>query len=1336
MREYLADRTNWTLVLALLLGLGLALGLTTWVSAQDGPAPNAVEAPSGTSITVNTVADELNSDGDCSLREALQAANTDAAVDACPAGNGWDTIMVPAGTYVLTKAGSGEDANATGDLDVLDSVTILGASAGTTIFDGNNADRVLHVDPTGLGVALDLRDVTVTKGSSDAGGGLRAANGLTRIQDSVFRANSATGSGGAIQADLGTLRVLTSTIENNDAGASGQGGGIYVDLVALTIQGSTIENNTAQEGAGLYNYYGSATVQDTDVIRNTTVGTDTYGAGIYSEGGNLIIEAGSEIAYNHAETTDGGGEGGGIWVYDETRLVILDSWVHHNESDGAGGGVYADGYGTYVRDSIIEYNTAGGHGGGFHVYGDLILVDSRLQFNHSADTSDGGGGVYAEGDYAGLVISNTLVYSNTTDGYGGGVYLYEDGGLFVANSIFRDNQAKEWGGGIYLYEYAGLIVEDSSFEDNGADYGGAIYSEYENGVTVERSIFSGNRAISDGGALYLEEETPADIRNSTFSRNQAGGSGGAIYINDDVNFGIQSSTIVSNSAGTSGGGIYALDYATAQNSIIAGNSVGGNASAADADCDIGTAFYSGGNNLLGDGTGCGATRYDQAITPGTLFVSVLGPLADNGGPALPGGSHPKTHALLNGSPAIDAANDDFCPGVDERGVGRPKGNACDTGAFESNFSAVVPAPSQNIIAVTTFADELNADNDCSLREAVQAANTDTAVDKCKAGAGWDTISLPAGTYLLTLAGASEDANASGDLDIITQSVTIRGAGAATTIIDGNDTDRVLDVLDEGMLLLTDVTVTNGNTTGKTSSYGGCIQSGKGLFMLLNSVVAQCFSPDSGGGIEMEPGVGRLVNTVVKENSTLGEGGGLYNDQGTLSIQDSTIMSNTAEDDGGGVNAYYAVTRISAGIVQGNVLTGTSDGGGIYHYVGNLILDKGTRVMYNTADSDGGGIDAAYGAIKIEDSTISHNSSSEDGGGISLSDIGLWLRDSLVEYNTAGEDGGGANYASGLIENSTIRYNEASTMAGGLETWSIILNSTIANNKAAEGGGIWAEGVGLFNTVVKDNTALGGDGGGMYIQSSSAYGGALIVDSTFSGNKGRSGESGSGVYAETMPVTARGSTFSGNSGADSGGAIYSHEGVVDLLNSTVSGNSATDGAGIYVLSGTVFLNYSTVANNTASSKGGGIYNAKATAFENSIVAGNRANGSPSDASADCEAMAPITFGGYSLFGNHTGCAAEGRRDQTVVPATVLTTVLGPLADNGGPATASGDPTWTHALPYGSPALDVIPPGTSGCQSEVDADQRSISRPQGANCDVGAFEVGLYKVYLPFVPRRYP
>jgi len=82
------------------------------------------------------------------------------------------------------------------------------------------------------------------------------------------------------------------------------------------------------------------------------------------------------------------------------------------------------------------------------------------------------------------------------------------------------------------------------------------------------------------------------------------------------------------------------------------------------------------------------------------------------------------------------------------------------------------------IVVTTTQDELNSDGDCSLREAITAANA-------------DTITLPAGTYTLAIPGADEDGNATGDLDI-TSDLNVSGAGADTTVVDGNALDRAFE----------------------------------------------------------------------------------------------------------------------------------------------------------------------------------------------------------------------------------------------------------------------------------------------------------------------------------------------------------------------------------------------------------------------------------------------------------------------------------------------------------------------------------------------------------------
>jgi hypothetical protein len=88
-------------------------------------------------------------------------------------------------------------------------------------------------------------------------------------------------------------------------------------------------------------------------------------------------------------------------------------------------------------------------------------------------------------------------------------------------------------------------------------------------------------------------------------------------------------------------------------------------------------FVSRGYNLFGARTGCPTAprRYDTTVDRGVVFTQVLGPLQDNGGSTV-------THALLPGSPAIDAGDPTRCRGTDQRGVPRPQGAECDIGAFE------------------------------------------------------------------------------------------------------------------------------------------------------------------------------------------------------------------------------------------------------------------------------------------------------------------------------------------------------------------------------------------------------------------------------------------------------------------------------------------------------------------------------------------------------------------------------------------------------------------------------------------------------------------------------
>src|SRR5690606_3343508 len=140
--------------------------------------------------TVTTFEDELNTDGDCSLREALQAAATDTAVDACEAGSGADRVILPAGTFVLLGAAN-ENGNLRGDLDISTEVTIQGDAAGTVI-DGGGRDRIIEVHAGGN---VTLRALTITGGKEEVGGGIRNAGTLT-VDNCVVTGNTAIRGGG------------------------------------------------------------------------------------------------------------------------------------------------------------------------------------------------------------------------------------------------------------------------------------------------------------------------------------------------------------------------------------------------------------------------------------------------------------------------------------------------------------------------------------------------------------------------------------------------------------------------------------------------------------------------------------------------------------------------------------------------------------------------------------------------------------------------------------------------------------------------------------------------------------------------------------------------------------------------------------------------------------------------------------------------------------------------------------------------------------------------------------------------------------------------------------
>jgi predicted outer membrane repeat protein len=236
-----------------------------------------------------------------------------------------------------------------------------------------------------------------------------------------------------------------------------------------------------------------------------------------------------------------------------------------------------------------------------------------------------------------------------------------------------------------------------TLDGNSADFGGGLSVGFVSSVTVSDSTVSKNTAVRSGGGLqvYLSQGEGIKFTNVTFSGNQANDNGGGIFVNTTGVLNLANATIMGNTAdanadGTGQGGGVVVDIVAdnagllnLQNSIIAGNldlSPGLFTKAPDCDNTVTSEGY----NLIGN-LGRALNGNHCVIVGDTTGNKIggdpnLGPLQDNGGPTL-------THALKQGSEAIDAGNPSGCSDYynlplneDQRGAVRE--GRCDMGAYE------------------------------------------------------------------------------------------------------------------------------------------------------------------------------------------------------------------------------------------------------------------------------------------------------------------------------------------------------------------------------------------------------------------------------------------------------------------------------------------------------------------------------------------------------------------------------------------------------------------------------------------------------------------------------
>ena len=282
---------------------------------------------------------------------------------------------------------------------------------------------------------------------------------------------------------------------------------------------------------------------------------------------------------------------------------------------------------------------------------------------------------------------------------------------------------------------------DSEITGNTTNYwGGGLYNA-SGVVTLNRVTIAGNHAGNDGGGIYsFGVGAVMQLTNVTVSGNSSSASGGGIYTNRSIT--VTNCTISDNTSASGGAGIHAQSPASAnlRNTIVAANN----------GSDLRGSFGSLGNNLIGDiGTATGLTNGvngDRVGSSGSPINPLLAPLADNGGPT-------RTHALLAGSPAINAGTATGAPTTDQRGVSRV--GATDIGSYEFDCNTLVvdttaDVADGNTSSVAALLANKGLDGKISLREAIIATNNTAnlaspdRIHFAIAGAGPHTITVSAG----------------------------------------------------------------------------------------------------------------------------------------------------------------------------------------------------------------------------------------------------------------------------------------------------------------------------------------------------------------------------------------------------------------------------------------------------------------------------------------------------------------------------------------------------------------------------------------------------------------
>ena len=479
-------------------------------------------------IDVNTTSDTIADDGFCSLREAVIAANTNtasgASVGECAAGEAAptvDVINIPAGTYTLTIGPVGNtlggsdatsytygeytltwnnstskyDATVTpdatnGDIDITESVNLVGADMATTIIDAGwipgaavndpavdpdagstpgLSDRVLHVINATDDVDAQISGLTIM------GGRTPEVTGLTH--NTVPYNLRINGGGLAVGTGAGTYDASASAVGGAPVIESGTGGPAFT----LDMSNVLITQNFAGDGGGFYNGAETATV---DMVKINSNHGYANGGGMYNDGGLTLTN--STINGNGSEG------GGGIFDTGNGTRSIYGSTLSNNGA--VGGGAYSGraGITMFMTNSTVSGNTARDMGGGLLANGILDLLHVTVANNiATSDAPNAGAGIMTFPSGSAMVFMRDVLLNNNLVGTVAPFSNADCGGV---GSAVRTTSA-----GYNLSQDSTCGLDDTS-DYNGVD---AMLGTLANngGSTLTQALPASSTAVNNGGPL-------------------------------------------------------------------------------------------------------------------------------------------------------------------------------------------------------------------------------------------------------------------------------------------------------------------------------------------------------------------------------------------------------------------------------------------------------------------------------------------------------------------------------------------------------------------------------------------------------------------------------------------------------------------------------------------------------------------------------------------------------------------------------------------------------------------------------------------------------------------